>query len=996
MKNVRKPLKPNTEINVVNHEGARIRFVVEHISGFGGSCIVYDGYCWNNAGKKHAVKIKECYPHQLSLERNPSGALIVSEQEKEKFEKMKARVRRFFDITNELHETTGLRNVTANVFDRYEANNTVYIVSSFEEGSCMSAYEFASVKDVLRAVCSTAKSIERLHKQGYLYLDVKPENVFVYPETPDLIRLFDFDSILPMNGEDTADYRLAYSNGFSPLEQKLGKKALLGRHSDVYSIGALLFYLLFGRTPGALDCGADAEYDYQQWKWDSILQEKAYRELTTFFQNTLQPYHRDRYETMEEAVSQLEVILKYADLPVPVICSTSISQHGIMIGREKERQRLQEWFWGTEQLLFVTGMGGIGKSTIVRKFIQDHRDQFDHVVYLQFHESMKETLADDNQFIISGCEKDETESTEQYVRRKLKLAGELAENHKALMVIDNFDGVIDDSFQSLRIVGWKILAVTREDMQNSGYAVEIIKEFSEKQELQQLFEAYLGRKLNAQELPIFEKLVNLAAGHTLILVLLAKQISKSYLQMVEALKLMKDYGFSNMAPEKVNYVQDGTVFYGKISMLLKAVYDTSKLSSEEKQCLKILSLFDTPGIPIREAKNLLEVETLDPINELQESGWLEIEESCVSMHPLIRETIHQMEWTEECRAIILKKMNRLLGNIRKNVKKESDKKIFRESLTMAKSILRHCKKDEKLWAKSICKELMFVTLKNLPKDQEEYIIENADLLFYDTFYQNPQGQMELYDYVVYLLCQKKDYTKAKHYLREAFAFAKKKRTHYLWGLYYDMQADFYEEMLAGVYDPQTTNEEDLLNRMVRSVDEAVKHMERVISKKGKNLYVKYVLGKAALLIRSKPERAYEIRTLIRGTKPIIKQYARENPEVRAVYHMVWAWYYTLCELQESFLMAHLKEAKRNFEKRQKSALEFIDDYWIPAANMMWEQGNVKRAIRYLEEAVRICEEHQALEPYNRKKQELLNHEEAVYASAGDTDKCQSILERMKR
>ena len=150
----RQPLKINTELTAQNSSGGTMRFVIGRTVGFGGSCIVYDGYYVNNAGVKSTVRIKECFPYKLHLRRSEAGVLIAENGENERFEAYKMRMRKSFETAHFLHETTGLTNYTAHVFDMYEANGTVYIISSYTEGNVLSNVVFASLKDAVRAVIS--------------------------------------------------------------------------------------------------------------------------------------------------------------------------------------------------------------------------------------------------------------------------------------------------------------------------------------------------------------------------------------------------------------------------------------------------------------------------------------------------------------------------------------------------------------------------------------------------------------------------------------------------------------------------------------------------------------------------------------------------------------------------------------------------------------------------------------------------------------------------
>lgn len=657
-----KPLKRDTRLVLSNRDGGQKEFVIEDVLGIGGSCIVYDGYYVNNAGKKSTVRIKECYPHKLHLHRLETGELEVSDAEKHEFEFYKERIRKSFEVANELHEAAGLTNSTSNVLDIYEWNHTVYIVYSYVEGDTLAKAKISSAKEAIRILIGTAKCILHMHEMGYLYLDIKPENILVYKEIPGFIQLFDFDSLIPIETgkDDIIEYRVSYSAGFSPVEQRLGDLSQVGIPSDIYSLGVLLFYLLFNRTPNATECGSDARYDYAKMMWKIHYPKRFYDELTDFFHHTLQPYYKDRYQNVKELIAQLKRVEEYAETQKIFLHSSQMNNPMDIIGREKECKRLSQWYDGSDNLLFVTGMGGIGKSSVVRKFLADNMQKFDHLIYVQFKESVQETIIDDIQFHINCFEKDLSESREEYFYRKLKMVRELVAGTSSLLVIDNFDGVIDKEFRELLKCEWKIIAVTRSDMRSSGYVNEDIEELKDIESIWALFENNMDRSLEPNEYQKLDHIVQLVRCNTLILTLIAKQMAKSYLDMSEAEILVKTNGFSKMAPEKVSYIQDGVIHYDKMGAIIKAVYDVSVLSDEKRKCLKFFSLFDFPGIDIENAKMVLELNTLDPVNELQDAGWIEIDDRKVQIHPVIQETLRNIEWTDEYRSTVLKEMKLLI------------------------------------------------------------------------------------------------------------------------------------------------------------------------------------------------------------------------------------------------------------------------------------------------------------------------------------------------
>lgn len=983
MKN-RTPLKPNTELFFTNHAGGWMHYVVGELIGQGGSCLVYDGFYVNNAGLKNTVRIKECYPHKLNLDRNEDGSLHVLERDAQMFQAYKERLRTSFVVLNELHQTSGLTNLTSNVFDLYEANQTIYIVSSYTEANTLEKTQIPDIMTAIQIVISIAKSIEKIHECGFLYLDLKPENVLIYQETPDFVQLFDFDSVIPMEPEEgTAEYKISYSAGFSPMEQKLGNLSKLGRSSDVYSLGAVFFYLLFGRTPRAMDCGYEATYDYEQLQWKQPLRQKVYKQLTEFFHHTLQSFYMDRYQTIAEVLKQLELIAKYAALPVPWINTNFVSNDEIVIGREQELQAIEAWWKDEQTLLFVTGMGGIGKSTLVRKFATEHRNQYDTILYLKYHNNITETITDDVSFCIHGYEQKSEESLNDYYMRKLKVAKELTKDAKVLLIIDNFSGLLEEYFTTLLSTNWKIIVITRQNMSDYAYACIHVTALPHKNEQYHLFEHHLGRTISEHERKKVDTLIRFVAGHTLALVLIAKQMKKSYLSMEEAVTLAKNNGFTEIAPEKVNYMQDDRTYYEKISTIVKAIFDVSVLSEIKISCLKLLSLFDTKGVGVHEAKSLLHLESLDEINELVEQGFLEVTQNRISMHPLIQEMLHQVPWTSEQRILAVAKLEELYQTIQKEIPFKNtyatnkdhsrNQRCFRAELEIARTILFHAGRDALLREHKAYSALLHVTLMNTPKDQEDYVLSNCDKILHNPKFEDPCAKMELFDYVVTLKCQTNDYDGAIAYLKKAYELVKRENDHFIIGLYYEMLIDFYEEFLDGAYGSKEKEAIALIRKMLHANDRAIHHMKRSKHTNAQSLTAKYILSKASIMIRSMPEKKRTIKKLINRANKAIEKNVLELLEVIVTYSLVQAWYYTLCEPDMELVVRYLNDVYRKFQFQYVSDLELIDHYYIPAANMMWEFMEQEETLALLEEAICICEEHEEEIPYERKKQDLLKY-----------------------
>lgn len=93
---------------------------------------------------------------------------------------------------------------------------------------------------------STAKCIQQIHERGYLYLDVKPENIRMYATTPEMVELFDFDTVIPQGmKEGLSNYRVACSRGYAAVGTKNGRICHRSEHIQIFMQWGHCFFRLF-------------------------------------------------------------------------------------------------------------------------------------------------------------------------------------------------------------------------------------------------------------------------------------------------------------------------------------------------------------------------------------------------------------------------------------------------------------------------------------------------------------------------------------------------------------------------------------------------------------------------------------------------------------------------------------------------------------------------------------------------------------------------------
>ena len=102
-------------------------------------------------------------------------------------------------------------------------------------------------KEAAVVLKATAEAVHFGHVSGIIHRDVKPQNILL--DGDDAPRITDFGLAKHNGSELTADGQLLGTPSYMPPEQAEAKHHRIGVQSDVYSLGATLYYVLTGRPP---------------------------------------------------------------------------------------------------------------------------------------------------------------------------------------------------------------------------------------------------------------------------------------------------------------------------------------------------------------------------------------------------------------------------------------------------------------------------------------------------------------------------------------------------------------------------------------------------------------------------------------------------------------------------------------------------------------------------------------------------------------------------
>ena len=227
-------------------QGGRYRIV--KMLGSGGFGITYLG---TQTGLERNIVIKEFFMTDYCLRDEYSNLITVPTVSNVEF------VERFKDkFLKEARHIAQLKHPNiVNIIDVFEENGTAYYVMDFIEGGSLveKVQREGSLPENVakRYILQIADALNYIHQRYMNHLDVKPGNIML--SRNDNAILIDFglskqyDS---QTGHQTSTTPVGISHGYAPMEQyKEGGVSEFSPETDIYSLGATLYYLLTGARP---------------------------------------------------------------------------------------------------------------------------------------------------------------------------------------------------------------------------------------------------------------------------------------------------------------------------------------------------------------------------------------------------------------------------------------------------------------------------------------------------------------------------------------------------------------------------------------------------------------------------------------------------------------------------------------------------------------------------------------------------------------------------
>jgi serine/threonine-protein kinase len=138
------------------------------------------------------------------------------------------------------------------VFDVGEVEGQYYFAMEYI-GGCTLAEQMQrdrfTPEKAARLVACLARAVAHVHRQGIVHRDLKPANVLLTTDGVPKIADFGLARALDDSEGSTRTGVILGTPAYMSPEQAAGQLRKVGPHSDVYSLGAILYEMLTGRPP---------------------------------------------------------------------------------------------------------------------------------------------------------------------------------------------------------------------------------------------------------------------------------------------------------------------------------------------------------------------------------------------------------------------------------------------------------------------------------------------------------------------------------------------------------------------------------------------------------------------------------------------------------------------------------------------------------------------------------------------------------------------------
>jgi serine/threonine-protein kinase len=192
------------------------------------------------------------------------------------------------------------------IFDMGQEDGRPYIVMEYLEGETLNKYlarpEAADLEVKIDLMIQICQGLQAAHSHGIFHRDIKPGNLLVRPSGE--LKIVDFGIARLASSSMTASGLIMGTPDYMAPEQARGQD--VDQRSDIFSAGAVFYYILTGRKPFAASDLAAVLMKVQTEEPLPIRETEAPPALARLVMKTLAKNPVDRYQSCSRMIAELE------------------------------------------------------------------------------------------------------------------------------------------------------------------------------------------------------------------------------------------------------------------------------------------------------------------------------------------------------------------------------------------------------------------------------------------------------------------------------------------------------------------------------------------------------------------------------------------------------------------------------------------------------------------------------------------------------------------
>lgn len=331
-----------------------------------------------------------------------------------------------------------------------------------------------------------------------------------------------------------------------------------------------------------------------------------------------------------------------------LVSTPSVIPKNVFCGRDRVIDEISQKFEDGERIVFIQGIGGIGKTEVAKQYAKRNRSNYDTIIFATYTDNLVNLINGETPFEIEpelvrcvrsdGAQEDDVE----FFKRKLRKIQKLS-NERTLIIIDNFDVEQDDALPELLKGRYHLLITTRCDYSRIYPCVKVESIDSIESLVSIFMQNYQGFEVDEND-PDLVELIELVDRHTYTIELLAQHMENSGQTAREMIIALQNEGIFSLKEEVRNADSRTQIAY----MNLVKMFKVFELSDLEKNVLRYLSLMPLSGVTVRDFKAWAKLDSLKVLNDLESRSWITRNTGGIALHPIIRDVIkHELPVNEK-------------------------------------------------------------------------------------------------------------------------------------------------------------------------------------------------------------------------------------------------------------------------------------------------------------------------------------------------------------